>query len=370
MRIIGRLRALSWLIKFGLVAVVLSSAYWGVIASDRFVSEAVIVVDRTDFHQEPITMNIAAILSGTGSTSGGPRDLALMREYLLSTDMLNKLDGKLDLRGHFSDRRHDIFSRMWGKNTSTELFRQYFLSRVAIVVDPMNNLMRIRAQAYTPEMARSIVVSFVEDGERFMNEMAHRLANEQVAFLEKQVTKLRGRVMKTRGALLSFQNTKGLMSPKAATETLNVMTSRLEAQISDLSARREALLGYLSPAASEPVQLALQIEALEKQLRVEQDKMAAPSGGTLNRTVEEYQRLEMEADFAREMYQSALVALEKGRVESVRTLKKVSVLESPTLPQYPLEPRRLYNTVVYALSVLVLTGIVLMLSAIIRDHKD
>jgi capsular polysaccharide transport system permease protein len=90
----------------------------------------------------------------------------------------------------------------------------------------------------------------------------------------------------------------------------------------------------------------------------------------LNRTVEEFQRLQLAADFAMEVYKTALVSLEKGRVEATRTIKKVSVLQAPGLPQYPMEPRRLYLIVVFVLSALLLAGIVHLIAAIIRDHKD
>jgi len=78
----------------------------------------------------------------------------------------------------------------------------------------------------------------------------------------------------------------------------------------------------------------------------------------------------MEAGFTQDVYKTALIALEKGRVEAIRTLKKVSLLQTPTLPEYALEPRRLYNTLVFTLVALMLAGIVQLLMAIMRDHKD
>jgi hypothetical protein len=66
--------------------------------------------------------------------------------------------------------------------------------------------------------------------------------------------------------------------------------------------------------------------------------LTSAKGQSLNKTVEEYQRLELEAQFQQDAYKSALVALEKGRVEATRTLKKVLVLQSPSMPEYPLRP--------------------------------
>jgi capsular polysaccharide transport system permease protein len=118
------------------------------------------------------------------------------------------------------------------------------------------------------------------------------------------------------------------------------------------------------------IDINLQIQAIEKQLLQEQERLTSPKGKTLNVAVEEYQRLEMAAKFSEDVYKTALVALERGRVEALRTLKKVAILQSPSLPDYPLEPRRIYNIIVFSLVALLLAGIVHLLAAIIRDHRD
>jgi hypothetical protein len=78
----------------------------------------------------------------------------------------------------------------------------------------------------------------------------------------------------------------------------------------------------------------------------------------------------LEADFMQEAYKSALIGLEKGRVEATRILKKVLVLQSATLPEYPLRPRRLYNIATFLIGALLLAGLIHLLVAIVRDHRD
>lgn len=347
------------------VLIFLVTLYWSLIASDRYVSKACLVIDRTDLSNGD-TMDFASILGG----GKGSHDLHLMQEYLLSVDMLEKLDARLDLRAHYSDSKRDFISRMWFKNSSLEWFHKHYLSRISIQVDDMISVLRIDAQAYTPEMAYSIASLLVEEGERFMNEMAHRLAREQVAFLEKEVSQMNDRLLSARKAALDYQNAKGLLSPEATAASFTAIISGLESRLSDLKARRKAMLGYLNPKVPAIAQVNLEIAALEKQLTEERARLASPQGQTLNVAVEEYQRLQMDATFAQDLYRAALVALEKGRVEATRTLKKVSILQTPTRPEYPLEPRRIYNIVVFFLSTFVVTGILYLLAAIVRDHSD
>ena len=43
---------------------------------------------------------------------------------------------------------------------------------------------------------------------------------------------------------------------------------------------------------------------------------------------------------------------------------------SATLPEYPLRPRRLYNIATFLIGALLLAGLIHLLVAIVRDHRD
>lgn len=349
------------------VASVLAALYWGIVASDRYISEAHVIIQRTDLAGGQ-TMDFSGLLGNV--TGGNLSDQLLLRDHLRSVDMLLKLDERLNLRAHYSDWRRDPLSRLWFEDTPLEYFHRHYLKRVSVELDSYSGVLIIRAQAYDPDTTHAIAALLVEAGEDYMNAMAHRLAGEQVAFLEQQVDSLSERVMHTRQVLLEFQNHKGMVSPQDAAENLVGIVNRLEAQLAELQTRRSAMAGYLMPNSPNLVEVDMQISAIKNQLTRQNARLAAPEGTALNKTVEEYQRLQLDAEFAQDVYKTALVALEKGRVEATRTLKKVSVLQHPTMPQYPLQPRRMYNTIVFMLVALLIAGVVHLVAAIIRDHKD
>jgi len=349
-----------------LFASLAAAFYWGIIASDRYVSEAHIVIQRTD-----LAGGQAMDFTGLFGNIGGVRaDQLLLRDYLLSVDMLKKLDARLNLRSHYSDWYRDPLSRMWFEDAPLELFHRHFLSMTSVEFDDYAGVLVIRTQGYDPKMAHALAAMLVEEGEHYMNAMAHDLARDQVAFLERQAGDMSARTIRARRMVLDYQNRKGLVSPQGTADNLIAIIGRLEAQLADLRTRRTAMLGYLMPNSPNITELNMQIAAVEKQIGQEQARLVSPNGKMLNSIVEEFQRLQMNAEFAQDVYKTALVALEKGRIEATRTLKKVSVLQAPTVPQYPLEPRRMYNTVVFILVALLLAGVVQLLAAIIRDHKD
>lgn len=353
------------LMATALLLSLLAAIYWGFVASDRYVSEARVIIQRSDLSSGQ-AMDFTSLLSGAGGNRG---DQLLMRDHMLSLDMLRKLDAQLQLRQHYSGQG-DWLSRLWNAQAPLEKFIDHFRARVSVELDEYAGVLVVKAQAYTPEMAQAIAAALVADGEETMNAMAHALAREQVHFLEGQVATMGQRVQAARLAVLAYQNRKGLVSPQATAENVAAIVNRLEAQLAELQTRRNSLLGYLQPDSANVVELNLQIEAVQKQIASEKARLAAPGGKTLNTTIEAFQRLQIEAEFAQEIYKTALTALERGRVEATRTLKKVSVLQSAGLPEFPLQPRRLYNLMVFILTAFLLAGVLQLLSAIVRDHQD
>ena len=344
----------------------LSAVYWTFIASDRYVSEAHVIIQRTDFAGGP-NLDFSSLLGGA---NGGRADQLLLRSHLLSVDMLKKLDAALHLRAHYADPQRDPLSRMWDKDAPIEQFHKHYLERVSVELDEYAGVLMVKAEGFDPQTAHAIATELVQEGERFMNQMAHTLAQTQVAFLETQVTDMNARAMQARQTVLGFQNKNGLVSPQATAENISGIVAKLEAQRTEMETQRSALQSYLVPSHPSIVQIDQQIAAVGKQLAQEQARLTSPRGKTLNLAVEEFQRLEMQAAFTQDVYKTALVALEKGRIEATRTIKKVSVLQAPTVPEYPLQPRRLYNTLVFALVAMLLAGVAHLLAAIVRDHTD
>lgn len=361
------IRLFTHLIRLTLVLSVLGALYWLLLASDRYVSETSLIIRKTDSVNAP-SLDISMLVSGVGGVNRS--DQLLLREYLLSVDMLNKLDAALHLREHYSNHQHDLLSRMWFQDASIEWFHRYYLSRVSVEYDDFAGVLRIDAQAFDAETAQAIAHLLVQEGERYMNQLGHELAQAQVDFLTTQVNLAQLRFQQARQALLQFQNNKGLVSPQGTVETISTIIAKLEEQRSQLTTQIASLPKTISPNHPNLLLLKQSLAAIDRQIADEKSRLASASGHALNSTAEEFQRLQMEATFTQDLYKAALTTLEKGRMDATRMLEKVSVLQAPTHPEYPMQPRRLYNTLLTLLGGLMLAGILKLLESIIRDHID
>ena len=351
-----------WLIA--LIAILLATAYWGLLATDRYVSRAHVVLQSPEIN--PASLNVSSLLSGTS----GSGDLLLLKDHLESVNMVRKLDEKLDLRSHYTQNEIDWLSRLDGKDVPIENFYEYMQGMITIHFDDYAQLLQVRVQAYTPQMAQAITEALLEEGEKHMNLMGQRLAQEQVEFIDQQAKQLEERLFKARDAILEYQNENGLVAPTQTVEAIFTTVSRLQAELALLEARIKSQQSYQSDTSPEVRRLRNEAKALGQQIEIEQNKLARESGDSLNRVSAEYETLEMRAKFALELYSNALTALETTRVEASRKLKQISVLEYPTLPEFPTRPDRLYNITVFAIMALLIAGILHLIVSVVRDHRD
>ncbi len=364
----ARSRALRTPLMFAALAVsVLAAIYWLLIATPRYVSEAHVIVQETDLGASVPTDLASALISGTG---GNTADQKIMRDYLLSRGMMQKLDRQLDLRDRWSSGWIDPLSRLWVWGSDENLY-EYYRDRISVEYDEYDGVIVIQAEAFDPETANAITTMMVKDGGQFMNELAQNLALEQVSFLENQVENLGGRAMTARRAVISYQNRNGVVSPERSAEALGAIINRLEAQRSELKIKLASMGAYLVDDHPSLVEIRQQINAIDQQISQERSRLAGNGAGRrLNSQIEEFQRLQLEAEFAQNLYQNALTALEQGRIEGGRTIKAMSIIQPPTMPNVATAPSRLYNTILVALVAFLLAGLAHLIIAVIRDHRD
>ncbi|BBP46172.1 capsule polysaccharide export inner-membrane protein KpsE [Thiosulfatimonas sediminis] len=353
-----------WLISFLLIGLVI--VYFSVIATDRFVSKAHVVLQSPEI--APPELSFSSMLGG--GSAGNRADLLLLRDHLQSMDMLKKLDAEFDLRSHFAQSGIDYFSRLKDTQLPLEKFYDYYLSRISVELDDYSGVLIVEAQMFSPQMAQQVVQRLLEYGEQHMNKMGQRLAQEQVNFIEKQVAQLSERLIEANRAVLDFQNKEGLLSPSQTAVSMSGVITELQAQIISLKAKRTSLSSFQSARSAEMKLLNSQVDSLEKQIQQEQKKLTSQSGQALNQVTLEFESLKLKAQFAQELYANSLATLEATRVEAARKLKQVSVLAEPNLPEYSTEPQRLYLSSLFSLLIVFITLILKMVFMIIKDHKD
>jgi len=346
---------------------VVAALYLFVFAANRYVSESIVTV-RQNGAEGAAGFNLTSLLGV--SVPASLDDEKMLEAYILSMDMLQKLDQSLGLREAFNSPRIDFVFRL-GSGATQEEFLDYYRSRIEVVVEEDSGLLRILAQGFSPEAAAALNREVLALSERFINESSHRLAREQMEFAASEMRKARSVVDKARNAVLAFQMKHDILDPLAQAEASSGLTAHLQAELSKQEAELKGLLGYLDEDAYQVAALRAQIAGMRAQLEAEGRRVVkGPQGASLNVLAGEYQELVAELEFATETYKLAMTGVETARLESTRKLKSLVLVQSPALPESAKHPRRFYSLFALFMGLALLYGIARLIIATIEDHLE
>lgn len=364
----GRLVSLKrhWLEMALLVVPLLTAAlYFGVIAQDRFVSESRFVVKRAG-DLGGASSALGGLLAGVAGS--GAEDTLLLRQYIHSPDVLSKLDAQLNLRNAFGKAGADLLYRL-PADATREQFLEYYRARVEVGFDELSHTLTLRTQGFTPEFAQAFNRALLAESEAFINELSHRITRDEMAFAQRELDQTYARLTAAREALLTYQNTHGMLDPVARAEAASRMVAEMEARLALQEAELRNLQTYLNDDSPQVVAARNALGALRAQIVAEKTKLASPREDRLNRKAAQFIELRAKVDFQTDLYKLTLTALEKTRVETARKLKTLAVISVPALPEEAEYPRKLYQLLSLLLGCLLFYGVVRLTISIIEDHR-
>lgn len=344
-----------------------AAIYYFGFAADRYVSESIITVRQANSDQTSIP-GMALLL---GVVNPPSRDDSLyLRQYIHSRDLLRILDERLHLRNHFSSQKVDPLFRL-NDRASQEDFFDYYQNRVEILFDDTSYLLTVRTQAFDADFSQLINKTILEECERFVNAFSQRMAREQMAFAQKELDRATGLVESARDKVLEFQTRNKLLDPLAQAQASEALAATLQASIAKQEAELRALLAYLNPDSYQVKAQQAQLDAMRAQLSAERVRATAGTTDTrLNNLTAQFRELTQRATFAHDTYKLALTAVENSRIDAARKLKSLVVIDSPSRPQTPEYPRRIYNLVTLLVISLLAYLVARLIMATIRDHTD
>lgn len=342
------------------------SIYYGIIASDIYISESQFVVRAPD---KPTVTGLGAMLQSTG-LSNAHDDVYTVRDFILSRDALISLDHNLSYKKVYGDEKNDCFSRFngFGLDDSFEALFKYYKNYLDITVDSQSSILSLRVQAFTPEEAKNINEHLLQISEQLVNRLNERGRADMIGFAEDEVARAMVRTKEASLAVSSFRDAKSVFDP----EKQSALHLQLVSKIQDELIASRAQLSQLISVSPDNPQVALlknKIENLKSQINKESAKV---TGGdvSLARKTSEYERLMLERDFAGKQLATALASLESARNEALRKHLYLERISQPNMPDIALEPRRIRNVLTVFILGFIMWGILSMLIAGIREHNE
>ncbi|NHC03363.1 capsule biosynthesis protein [Acinetobacter sp. 187] len=350
---------------FVLAPLLIVLMYLCVFAQDRYASSSTLLVKQVGEATVTDSSGLGALL-GASNTSN--EDANILKTYISSRDMVEKLDREINLRKAFQVKRDPLFAL--DDDAPIEDVVKYYNRVVGVNLDEKTMMLEVNAQGFSPEYSLKLSHAILKNSEDFINDISRSIAQEQQNFAEQQLKESTDQLKQARDDLLEYQNENEIFDPALQAQAVATLVASLQNNLAQLRTEERTLLSYLNPVAPQVIAVQSQIESLEQQIKNENAKLTSPSNTKLNQNVSEFEELKAQVGFATDLYKLSLASLEKSRLEASRKLKKLVVISTPRLAEDALYPRKLYLIITSFIVLNILFGIGALIRSIIREHKE
>lgn len=344
----------------------LATFYFYVLAADIYVSEAKFFVRSQSSRQQMMT-GLSSLLQGTG-LSRSQDDTYAVHDFILSRDALNLLRQKNDMDGVMSRPEADFIARFPNFYADGSFESQYkaYKRFVNVIMDSTTGVSTIEVRAFRPEDARAIATALLSYSEDLVNRLNDRARRDAMDVARKEVEIAEARIQKVLTSLAAYRNRESMLDPVKSSAGVMAVMEKLNGQRAAVAIKLAELMAA-SPNSPQVEPLRNNIAALDVQIAEQRAKLTGQDSSIASR-LSEYERLQLEKEFADKQLASATLSLESARNEAARQQLYLDRVVQPNLADYALFPRRFVSVVVVAFSCFLIYGIAWLLIASIREH--
>lgn len=346
---------------------VFSIIYFGFIASDIYVSESRFII-RTPDKPATTASSLTSVLKGTGMSRSSD-DAYAVSDYILSRDALKKIDEALSYRKKVSNSNLDILSRFPGLDwdDSFEALHSYYQKQVDLQLDTTSPNITLVVRAFSAEDAKNINELLLSLGEKLVNEMSERARADMIKFASAEVAAAEEKSRKAAIALSRYRDQQGVIDPEQQAAVQLTSIGKLQEALITLKTQLVQLQTFTKDNPQIPV-LKKQIEAVQREIDLETDKVAGGSGSLSGKAVE-FKLLALDRDFADKQLTTALASLEQARTSAQRKQLYLERIVQPNKPDYAVEPRRIKNIFTVFVLGCVAWGILSLFISGVKEHN-
>ncbi len=344
---------------------VLFTLYFGLIAADRYTTEAQFVVRS----QSRASVDQLTSLVQTTGRARADDEASALHEFIKSRDAMKLLVNNADLRGILSRPEADFlwrFPNILTRDLNEKMFKHY-LDFIEIKQDTSTGISKLTVQAFRAEDSVKMATTLLEGAEALINRLNDRARRDAIAAAEREVESAKERAFERREVLTAFRTKVGTVDPAKTSASLLETIGRLSFELAQVNAQLSETLRS-APQGPQIANLRNRMQALELQI-VEEKKRIGGTAQALAPLIADYERLVLEREFADRTLASALASLESARSEAQRQQLYLERVVEPHASDYPTQPKRIMWIVIsIALSFAAYTILRTLLNNV-REHQ-
>lgn len=358
---------------FVLVPSLVFAAYLAFYATDRYQTEMRFVVRGAT---QPLS---GAHEEGLGTRSSGAaliyidsnQEAYIIANYIRSRAILDDSRGKLDFKNIFSAPEIDYWSRLKTDASEKEL-SDYWAQMVSADVDAVSGVVTVKVQAFSPENTIALAKAVLKQSEHLVNQMTEKLREDSIVLARKELDRAAAQVANAKLALYDFRSKEAIVDADKSAKSIFESIATLRDQ--RLGAETELLtsLTTLSRDAPTVIRIKEGITSINKQIEMLENELTGPLGAhptTASQAIEAYDELKLDSDIADDRIAMAEDMLAAARNDFQAHHVYVDTFVPPALPQQPVYPRALFESLIFFGKLLVIWAIVALCVRAIREHS-
>lgn len=340
--------------------------YYGLLASDVYLSESRFVVRSPE---KPASSGLGVILKTAGFTNAGDEIMAA-KDYITSRDALAVLNRNGQVAKLYGADHISVFDRFdpLGWDGTFEQLHKYFSGKVAVEHDTASSITTLTVRAYSPQDAALLNRQLLEQSEALVNRLNERGRKDLIGYAQTEVDEARQEATHAAMAMAEYRNRTGVVDPERQATVQLQMISKLQDEL--IGAKNQLYqLEATVPSNPQIRTLRLRVAALSKEIDQQLGQVAGDRR-SLSATAARYQRLVLEVELADKRLGGAMTSLQEARNEARRKQAYVERIVQPNLPDKALEPRRTRSIFATFVLGLIAWGVLSMLLAGVREHRE
>jgi len=336
--------------------------YVRLIATPLYQGEAVFTVQTTASASSSPTAGIFAVTAG----SAGVADAFKAREYILSRPMMELMEKRYGFLSHFASSQVDPLTRFESPLGFNREPYDYYRDRVRVQVDVQEGILRLFVQARTPEDAVRFGNGILAAAEQHVNEFSEKISNDQIEALSRNVQSAEQQVAETTRSLAAVQARRGELSPEATATAIYQLISQLELQLAEAQRERNALLDQGLTNSPLLPKLTARVEELRAQIGDQRRRLVNPGGGSVARSMNEFQSATARKDIAQARWQSTLNTLQQAYLRILEERRYFVIIVGMSAELFP----KVRDVIGIATPILVLIALIYALIFLVRRMTD
>lgn len=357
-------------IGYSFVAVViipffLSTAYLFAVAKDQYASNV-----SFSIRSEEVASAAAGILGAiTQINSGTANDAEILYDFILSQDMVEAVDRKLDLRRLYSKPSWDPVFTVATDATVEDLI-DYWHRMVRIDYDTTAGIISVQTRAFTADDALSVTSAILAESADLVNRLSEQARRDAIRYSLEDLREAESNLRDLRQKLARFRRENKMVDPEADIAGQMGLLSALQSELAQALVERDTLLSYADQGDQRVIQSNRRIDAIRARIEEERNNLGIVGPDTAPaELLGQYEELLVDLEFASAAYTQALTNVAVARAEARRQTRYLAAHVQPTRAEDALYPRRFMLSGILALFLVVGWGIGVTLFYNIRDRR-